>query len=105
MPTCKSQGRRWSGQGSWRRDARTGLALACLPYMSRCAGSIFVQFIWLLFSCIHCVQKATQKEKIFTPWLIPFLLDRVSHAGLSEDGKFQFYTLGDTGESKKDIGS
>lgn len=32
-------------------------------YMSRCAGSIFVQFIWLLFSCIHYVQKATQRER------------------------------------------
>ena len=63
IPTCKSQGRSWSGQGSWRRDGCIGPALACLPYTSRCAGSIFVQFVWLLFSCIHCVQKATQRER------------------------------------------
>ena len=46
-----------------------------------------------------------EKEKIFKHWLIPFLLFRVSQIGFSEDGKFQFYTLGDTGESKKDISS
>ena len=59
--------------------------------------------------CSHayttCRKLHREKEKIFKHWLIPFLLFRVSQIGFSEDGKFQFYTLGDTGESKKDISS
>ena len=40
-----------------------GPALACLLYKSRCAGSIFGQLVWLFFSCMHYVPKATQRER------------------------------------------
>lgn len=51
------------------------------------------------------MQKATQTEKMFKHWLVPFPLSRASQTDPSEDEKFQFGTWRNADKAKKDIPS